>query len=134
MISYERWIAYLEGEVEFWKGQQKLAADVAAGIADLDEQAPALRQMLRTERARRTAAEAEVDRLTYALQHSATDAEGGYARAVADLHDLAKYKRWHAHQLVTTGVDHHQWNSTARQVLAGYLEWAATQTPAETHG
>lgn len=40
-------------EVAFWQEQQKLAANVAATIADLDETAPALRQMLRQERARR---------------------------------------------------------------------------------
>lgn len=71
-------IAYLEGEVEFWKGQQKLAADVAAGIADLDEVAPALRQLLRQERARRIAAEAEVDRLAYQLQQLAAPPPGGH--------------------------------------------------------
>ena len=60
-------IAYLEGEVKFWKDQQRLAADVAAGIADLDEQAPALRQMLRTERARRKQAEADLVRVQYEL-------------------------------------------------------------------
>lgn len=42
---------------EFWHDQQKLAANVAATIADLDEEAPALRQMLRQERARREAEE-----------------------------------------------------------------------------
>jgi len=52
-------------DVEFWRGQQKLAADVAAGIADLDEEAPALRQMLRQERGRRKAAEREVNVATY---------------------------------------------------------------------
>ena len=41
--------AYLEGEVTFYREQMKLAANVAAGIADLDEVAPALRQAARLE-------------------------------------------------------------------------------------
>jgi len=61
----------LRAEVAFWKDQQRFAASAAATIADLDEQAPALRQMLRRERERRRRAEAEVDRLTYALQIAA---------------------------------------------------------------
>lgn len=60
-------VAHLEGEVSFWRDQQKFAASVAATVADLDEQAPAMRQMLRTERERRRRAEDEVDRLTYRL-------------------------------------------------------------------
>ena len=60
-------VAYLEGEVAFWKDQQRLAASVAATVADLDEQTPALRQMLRQERDRRKRAEDEVSQLTYRL-------------------------------------------------------------------
>ena len=67
MSEREDRIAYLEREVEFWRDQYRLAADVAAGIADLDDVAPALRQMLRTEKERRKAAEHEVDVLTYRL-------------------------------------------------------------------
>jgi hypothetical protein len=58
---------YLEGEVAFYREQMLLAAGVAANIADLDEVAPALRQMLRAEKERRRAAEAEVARLDYRL-------------------------------------------------------------------
>lgn len=58
---------YLRGEVEFWKEQQKFASSVAATIADLDEVAPALRQLLRAEKERRRAAEEEADRLRYRL-------------------------------------------------------------------
>lgn len=61
-------IAYLENQVAFWRDQQKFAASTAATIADLDEEAPALRQMLRREIERRRAAEDEVTRLTYRLQ------------------------------------------------------------------
>jgi len=57
---------HLVREVEFWKEQRDLAANVAAGIADLDEVAPALRQVLRTERERRKRSEDENDRLAYA--------------------------------------------------------------------
>jgi hypothetical protein len=53
----------------------------------------------------------------------------GWQRAVAALRDLASYKHWHAEQLDATGVEHHQWNSSARRILADYLEWAATRTP-----
>jgi len=67
MGSAEDRIAYLEREVAFWKDQQRFAANVAAGIADLDEVAPALRQMLRVEKVRRRAAEDKVDALTYRL-------------------------------------------------------------------
>ena len=60
-------------EAAFWKGQRDLAAQVAAKIADLDEESPALRQMLRTERGRREAEEArnislEVERDALAAQ------------------------------------------------------------------
>lgn len=61
-------IKYLTDEVAFWKDQQKFAASTAATIADLDEEAPALRQMLRAEKERRRRAEDEVDRLSYRLQ------------------------------------------------------------------
>jgi len=58
----------LRDEVTFWKDQQRFAASAAATIADLDEEAPALRQMLRRERERRRRAEDEVSRLAYELQ------------------------------------------------------------------
>lgn len=57
----------LRDEVEFWKDQQHFASSMVATIADLDEVAPALRQMLRQEIERRQAAEAEADRLGYQL-------------------------------------------------------------------
>jgi hypothetical protein len=59
--------SYLEGEVAFYQEQMMLAANVAASIADLDEVAPALRQMLRAEKERRRAAEDEAARLDYRL-------------------------------------------------------------------
>jgi chromosome segregation ATPase len=59
-------VDYLDREVRFWKEQRDLAANVAAGIADLDEVAPALRKVLRTERERRKRSEDENDRLAYA--------------------------------------------------------------------
>jgi hypothetical protein len=58
----------LTDEIKFWKDQQKFAAKVAGDIADLDEQSPALRQMLRTERARRKAVEAESVQQAYMLE------------------------------------------------------------------
>jgi len=57
--------ARLRAEVEFWQGQQKLAANVASTIADLDEQAPALRDLLRAERLRREKAETALDVAAY---------------------------------------------------------------------
>lgn len=58
---------YLEGEVAFWRDQQKFAASMVSTIADLDEVAPALRQLLRQEIERRKSAENEVARLSYRL-------------------------------------------------------------------
>lgn len=60
-------VAYLEDQVAFWKDQQRFAASVAGNIADLDEQAPALRQMLRREIERRKAVEERCDLLAYRL-------------------------------------------------------------------
>jgi hypothetical protein len=57
----------LGDEVTFWKDQQKFAANVAATICDLDDVAPALRQMLRAEKERRREAEDTVSRLEYQL-------------------------------------------------------------------
>lgn len=59
-------IAHLESDRDFWKDQQKFAANVAATIADLDEQAPALRQLLRQERDRRKRAESALVTADYA--------------------------------------------------------------------
>ncbi len=67
-MSDNQRIRALEAEVTFWRDQRNLAANVAATIADLDEEAPALRQLLRQERARRKAAEDEVVRLAYQLE------------------------------------------------------------------
>jgi len=69
-LTYEQLVAQnaaLRREVAFWQDQQHLAANVAAGIADLDEVAPVLRQMLRTERARRHQVENDLDRARYEL-------------------------------------------------------------------
>jgi chromosome segregation ATPase len=54
---------YLERDRDFWREQQKFASDMCATIADLDEVAPALRQVLRAEIKRRKEAEDENDRL-----------------------------------------------------------------------
>jgi hypothetical protein len=66
--SYIHYLERLERDVVFWKDQQKLAANVAATIADLDEEAPALRQLLRGEIKRRRTAEHRVAVLEYRLQ------------------------------------------------------------------
>lgn len=58
---------WLRDEVAFWKDQQKFAASVAATVADLDEEAPALRQLLRQERERRQRVERENVALAYEL-------------------------------------------------------------------
>lgn len=73
----------LREEVTFWKDQQKFAASVAATVADLDEEAPALRQLLRAEKERRRKAEDECDRIAYRLAKlqrttaPSTDTPGG---------------------------------------------------------
>lgn len=59
--------ARLRDELTFERDMRKFAQSAAATIADLDEVAPALRQMLRTEIARRRKAEDEVTRLAYRL-------------------------------------------------------------------
>lgn len=59
--------AYLADQVAFWKDQQKFAASAAATIADLDEEAPALRQLLRAEMERRRRAEDELVKVQYEL-------------------------------------------------------------------
>ena len=64
-------IRFLEAEVAFWKDQQRFAASAEATIADLEEVAPALRQLLRAETVRRKAAEAEAERLAYWLSQLA---------------------------------------------------------------
>lgn len=58
----------LTEERDFWRDQQQFAAKVAGDIADLDEQAPALRQMLRAEKSRREATESEADRLAGVIE------------------------------------------------------------------
>lgn len=85
-LRCERDEAFANGE--FWHEQQKLAANVAAGIADLDEEAPALRQMLRTERSRREAAETESDRQGYTLERQRPVIEA--ARAWAEVVDAIR--------------------------------------------
>lgn len=59
--------ARLRDELAFERDMRKFAQSTAATIADLDEVAPALRQMLRTEIARRRRAEDEIARLAYRL-------------------------------------------------------------------
>lgn len=59
--------ARLRDELAFEKDMRKFAQSAAATIADLDEVAPALRQLLRAEIARRKRAEDEADRLAYRL-------------------------------------------------------------------
>lgn len=60
--------ASLRDEVSFWQEQQRFASSMVATIADLDEVAPALRQMLRTEIEHRKQIQAELDRATLELQ------------------------------------------------------------------
>lgn len=56
----------LRAEVQFWRQQRDFAVDVATTISGLDEEAPALRQLLRRERERRHRAEDEIVRLRWA--------------------------------------------------------------------
>lgn len=80
----------LRAEAAFWQDQQKFAANVAAGIADLDEEAPALRQMLRVERGRRKDAEEESDRRGYRLerQRPVIEAARAYAKRYRLFHSV----------------------------------------------
>lgn len=66
--SYVAYLEALERDVVFWREQQKFASDMCATIADLDEVAPALRKLLRSETERRREAENEVARLSYQVQ------------------------------------------------------------------
>jgi hypothetical protein len=61
----------LRADVAFWRDQQKLAASVAANLADLndyDGRLDALRSLLAKETERRKRAEDEASVLTYKLQ------------------------------------------------------------------
>lgn len=60
----------LRDQVAFWRDQYKLAANVAAGLADLndyDSRVAALRKLLSAEIERRKVAEDEATRLAYKL-------------------------------------------------------------------
>ncbi|MEV6633893.1 hypothetical protein AB0M54_24390 [Actinoplanes sp. NPDC051470] len=60
----------LRDEVKFWREQQKLAADMVAGLADLndhDQRVASLRKLLRGERERRHKVEREATVLAYKL-------------------------------------------------------------------
>jgi hypothetical protein len=56
-------LAYMAAERDFEKGMRQFATSVTATIADLDEEAPALRQLLRQEKQRREEAERQLDEL-----------------------------------------------------------------------
>lgn len=85
-------IAYLESDRDFWKDQQKFAANVAATIADLDEDAPALRQMLRQERDRRKRAESALVTVDYARQQTADQFRAALLDGLDQL-DRDEYRR-----------------------------------------
>jgi len=72
-------LAAARQDVAFWQDQQQFAAKVAGDIADLDEQAPALRQMLGRERSRRKEVEACADKVLFVLADAGQDV-GGYER------------------------------------------------------
>lgn len=68
-VSCER-CAALRKDVEFWREQQKLAADMVSSLADLNDhnqRVDSLRQLLRRETERRRRAEHENAVLTYRL-------------------------------------------------------------------
>jgi uncharacterized Zn finger protein (UPF0148 family) len=68
-----------QAEAKFQDEQRRLATSVASTIADLDEEAPALRQMLASERGRRRGVEAHADRTLFALADAGHDV-GTYER------------------------------------------------------
>ena len=94
-------VEYWRKEAEFWREQQALAANVAATIADMDEVAPALRQLLRQEKDRRRSEERRADAAELALDAAE---QRGYLRGrseqraadVAALRDgqIIAYDRW----------------------------------------
>ena len=50
----------------------------------------------------------------------------GYAEAVEALRSSSTYKLWHRQQFATTGVDYPRWWTSARHMLADYLEAVPT--------
>lgn len=76
--------AKLRDELAFERDMRKLAQSAVATIADLDEVAPALRQILRTEIARRERAEHEADILAYKVEELQAEVKRAYGQGRDD--------------------------------------------------